>query len=91
MIVIDGSLCYVGDYCDSIEFFYSLIIIIIWYSIDPGDVHATSTTFSESHHISLRPLQITITLTEGALLIFLQSWFEKLLAWLRIWAYDLKS
>jgi len=33
-------------------------------------------------HIELhqRPLQISITLTEGALLIFLRSWAEKLLA-----------
>jgi len=50
-------------------------------SIDSGDVDGQSTPLSESCHRSLWPLQITITLTEGALLIFLHSRVEKLLAW----------
>jgi len=38
--------------------------------IDSGNVDAWSTPLSESLYRSLRPLQITITLTEGALFIF---------------------
>jgi len=47
-----------------------IIIIIILCSIDSGDVDARPTPFKESRHRSLWPLQITITLTESALLIF---------------------
>jgi len=61
--------------------FYKIIIIIILYSIDSGDVDARPTPLEESRHKSLWPLQITITLTESALLIFLQSGVGKLLAW----------
>jgi len=38
--------------------------------MDLGDVYARSTPLSESHHRSLWIQQITITPTEGALLIF---------------------
>jgi len=50
-------------------------------SIDSGDVDARPIPLQESCHRSLWPLQITITLTESALWIFLQSGVEKLLAW----------
>jgi len=46
-----------------------------------GNVDAQPTPLSESQHRILWSLQITITLTEDALLIFLQSRVEKLLAW----------
>jgi len=45
------------------------------------DVDAQPTPLEESLHRSLWSLQITITLTETALLIFLQFVLEKLLAW----------
>jgi len=47
-----------------------IMIIIVLFSIDSGDVDAQPTPLWESCHRSLWPLQITITLTEGALLIF---------------------
>jgi len=50
-----------------------------------------STPLYESHPISLWSLQITITLTESALLIFLQSRIEKLLVWAGDWADNLRS
>jgi len=54
-----------------------MIIIIIWCNIDSGDELLVLIIFIES-------LRIAITLTQGALLIFLQSGFEKLLSWLGI-------
>jgi len=48
--------------------------------------------FYESRHRSLWSLQITITLTEGALLIFLQSGVKKFLAWAAgDWTWNLRS
>jgi len=47
-----------------------IIIIIILCSIDSSDVDAWPTPLQESRHRCLWPLQITITLTESALLIF---------------------
>jgi len=41
----------------------------------------TFKTLSKSTIACLWSLQITITLTEGALLIFFAIWVEKLLAW----------
>jgi len=58
------------------------ILIIIWCSVESGNVDARSTLLSESHHRSLWTLQITINLTEAALLIFLQFIVKKLLVWL---------
>jgi len=50
--------------------------------MDSSDVYERLNTFTaESHHKSLWSQQITITLTENALLIFLQSRVEKLLAY----------
>jgi len=43
-------------------------------SIDSGDVDAQPTPLKEFCHRSLWPLQLTITLTESALLIFLHCW-----------------
>jgi len=54
------------------------IIIIILCIIDSGNVNAQSTSLSESRHRSLWSLQITIILTEGASLIFLQFGVEKI-------------
>jgi len=72
--------------------FCKLIIIIILCSIDSSDVNAGSTSVSEFRHGSLGSLQITITLTECALLIFLQSEVEKLLAWpAGDWTHNLRS
>jgi len=56
--------------------FIVTIIIIILCSIDLGDVDARPTPLLESCHGSLWSLQITITLTERALLILfaIQGW-----------------
>jgi len=52
----------------------------------------TTNTFIESCHRSLWLLQIIITLTESALLIFLQFVVEKLLAWAAgDWIRNLRS
>jgi len=58
--------------------------IIIWYSMDSGNVNSRSTPLSEYRHKSLWPQQITITLTESTLLIFFKSEFEKLQAWPKV-------
>jgi len=63
----------------------------IWFSTDSGDVDEWSPPLSESRHISPWTLLITITLTEHALLIFLQSRVEKLLAWPEVWIHDFRS
>jgi len=55
--------------------------IIIWCITDSRKVNARSTSLSESCHRSLWTMRITVTLVVGALLIFLQSGAEKLLAW----------
>jgi len=47
-----------------------MIIEVILCSINSGDVDARSTPLKESRHRSLWSLQIIITLTESALLIF---------------------
>jgi len=47
-----------------------ILIINLLCSKDSSDVNAQSTPLEESHHRILCSLQITITLTEGAWLIF---------------------
>jgi len=59
------------------------IIIMILCSIDSGNVNAKSTSLSESCHLRPWSLPITISLTDGAMVIFLQSevencWHERL-------------
>jgi len=56
-------------------------IIIIWCSIGSGNLYAPPTPLKESSHRILWSLQITITLIERTMLIFLQSGVKKLLAW----------
>jgi len=60
-------------------FIKRIIIIIIFCS--SGNVDAQSTPLTKSCPRSLWSLQITITLTEATLLIFLQYGVEKLLVW----------
>jgi len=58
-----------------------IIVIVILCSKDSGNVDARPTPFKSPPLNFLRSPQITITLTESALLILFQSGVEKLLAW----------
>jgi len=64
-------------------------IIIILCSIDSSNVNVPSTPLWEPGHRSLQSLQITITLTEGAWLIFFAIWG---VAWVTgVWTHNLRS
>jgi len=63
------------------HYIYLKKMIKILCGADLSDVNEQLAPLKESCYRSLWSLQTTITLAEGALLIFSHSRFEKLLAW----------